>query len=110
MYENESDISLIWQLDGNMTNLSDVNISDNSIYPPHPLPPPPPQPVSDMPDRISAARCLPVVATYNLRSLLPKIGSLTTDILERKIDCGFLSEIWEQDDNKNHQFEIEKLL
>ena len=53
---------------------------------------------------------LTVVATYNLRSLLPKIGSLTTDILERKIDCGFLSEIWEQDDNKNHQFEIEKLL
>jgi hypothetical protein len=107
MYEKESDFSLMGQLDGNVTNLSDVNIPDNSIYPPHP---PPPQPVSDKPDRISAARCLPVVATYNLRSLLPNIGSLTTDILERKIDCGFLSEIWEQDDNKNHQFEIETLL
>ena len=55
MYENESDLSLIGQLDGNVTNLSDANISDNSIYPPHP---PPPQPVPDMPDRISAARCL----------------------------------------------------
>ena len=43
MYENESDLSLIGQLDGNMTNLSDVNISDNSIYPPHPQPPPPPK-------------------------------------------------------------------
>ena len=30
MYENESDLSLIGQLDGNMTNLSDVNIYDNS--------------------------------------------------------------------------------
>ena len=38
MYENESDLSLIGQLDGNVTNLSDVNIS----YPPHSQPPPPP--------------------------------------------------------------------
>ena len=41
---------------------------------------------------------------------MPKVGSLTTDILERNIDCGFCQEIWEQDANINHQFEIEKLL
>ena len=75
-----------------------------------PPPPPPPLPVPDKQDKISAAGCLPTIATYNLRSLLPKIGNLTTDILERKIDCGFLQEIWEQEDNVNHQFEIEKLL
>ena len=61
-------------------------------------------------DKICAAICLPTVATYNLRSMLPKIGNLTTDILEREIDCAFLQEIWENEDNANHQFEIEKLL
>ena len=67
-------------------------------------------PVSQKQDKISAALCLPTVATYNLRSMIPKIGSLTTDILERRIDCAFLTEIWENEDNQNHQFEIEKLL
>ena len=31
-------------------------------------------------------------------------------MLERKIDCGFLQEIWENADNKVHQYEIEKML
>ena len=53
---------------------------------------------------------MPVVATYNLRSLFPKIQNVKNDILERSIDCAFLSEIWEQKENKTHQQEIEKML
>ena len=61
-------------------------------------------------DKISAALCLPTVASYNLRSLFPKIRSLKIDLIERKVDVGFLSEIWEQKQNCEHQFEIEKML
>ena len=61
-------------------------------------------------DKISAALNLPTVATYNLRSLFPKVESLKTDLLERKIDVGFLTEIWEQSHNTEHMFEIEKML
>ena len=61
-------------------------------------------------DKISAALNLPIVATYNLRSLMPKILSLKNDIFERSVDISFLQETWEQSDNKTHQFEIEKML
>ena len=61
-------------------------------------------------DKIAAALNLPIVATYNLRSMIPKLKSLKIDILERSVDLGFLQEIWEQEDNKDHQFEIEKML
>ena len=87
-----------------------MNSNGNVTNPTLPPPPSPPPPVSAKQDKISAARCLPTVATYNLRSLLPKIGCLTTDVLERKIDCRFLTEIWGHEDNSTHQFEIEKLL
>ena len=53
---------------------------------------------------------MPVVASYNLRSLIPKIESLKNDIIERSVGLAFLQEIWEQSENKSHQFEIEKLL
>ena len=66
--------------------------------------------VRDKPDKITAALNLPTVATYNLRSLFPKIGNLTSDMLERSVDVGFLSEIWENSTNAEHSFEIEKLL
>ena len=61
-------------------------------------------------DKFTAALNLPIVATYNLRSLMPKIESLKTDLLERQIDVGFLTEIWEQEHNSDHRFEIEKML
>ena len=61
-------------------------------------------------DKISTAINLPIIATYNVRSLIPKIQSLKNDILERSVSLAFLQEIWEQTDDKNHQFEIEKLL
>ena len=69
-----SDISNIEQLDGNVSVFpSNVKV-----------------------DKITAALSLPTAATYNLRSLFPKIESLKTDLLERKIDVSFLTEIWEQ--------------
>ena len=61
-------------------------------------------------DRVSTALSLPIVATYNLRSLMPKVNSLKTDIIERSIDIAFLQEIWEQGEDKNHQNEIKKML
>ena len=105
MYQSESDlcnISDIGQLDGNISNLSAMGSYDGD--------PPPPPPPGRKCDKITAALTLPKVATYNLRSLSPKVGNLTTDILERSIDVSFCTEIWEQEHNKDHQFEIEKLL
>ena len=61
-------------------------------------------------NKVTAALNLPIVATYNLRSLMPQILSLKNDLLERSVDIGFLQETWEQSDNKSHQFEIEKML
>ena len=75
-----SDISNIEQLDGNV-----------SVCPPN-----------VKVDKIAAALSLPTVATYNLRSLFPKIESLKTDLLERKIDVSFLVEIWEQSHKSDH--------
>ena len=53
---------------------------------------------------------LPSVATYNMRSVFPKILNLKNDLLERAIDCAFLVEIWEKSEKKQHQYEIEKML
>ena len=50
------------------------------------------------------------MATYNCRSLFPKLGNVKTDILERAIDVAFLCEIWEKKDKRNHQLQIETLL
>ena len=73
-----------------------------------------PSPVNCTPnvkiDKISASNNLPTVASYNCRSLFPKIESFKTDILERQIDVGFACEIWEKTENKVHRQEIEKML
>ena len=90
-----SSISDMDQLDGNVSLDTSIESDVNDFV---------------MPDKIMAALNLPKVATYNLRSMIPKIGHLKTDILERKIDCAFLQEIWQQTDNKEHQHEIEKML
>ena len=60
--------------------------------------------------KVEASAYLPTIATYNVRSLFPKVGNIRTDILERGITLGFFSEIWERSENKKHKFEIEKLL
>ena len=94
------DVSHIQQLDGNMSVSS--NESENSLI----IPPP----AACNTDRISSAVHLPTIATYNMRSIFPKIGNVKTDILERGISCGFFSEIWEKSEKKNHKFEIENML
>ena len=100
------------------STISDIDQLDGNTSIPPDSPPlkkcgrgPPPQhtTITKM-DRLSAAISLPTVATYNLRSLLPKQKNLTTDVKERKVDCAFLQEIWTSEDNKNHQLETEKLL
>ena len=61
-------------------------------------------------DKITCALNLPAVATYNCRSIFPKLGNLKTDLKEREIDVGFMVEVWEKSENKNHQMEIERML
>ena len=61
-------------------------------------------------DKITASLHLPTIATYNCRSVFPKIESLKTDLKERAIDVSFLTEIWEQKQSKIHQYEVEKML
>ena len=85
------------QLDGNVSVCESESIQPGN----------PPRPKMD---KISCALNLPAVATYNCRSIFPKLGSLKTDIIERNIDVGFMVEIWEKSENKNHQMEIEKML
>ena len=91
MYETQNNISDMIQLDGNITNTSES--SDLQCVPL-------PRQFNSQAqgnkkgDKISDAVHLPTVATYNLRSFFPKAGNLTTDMLERQIDCGFLQEIW----------------
>ena len=53
---------------------------------------------------------LPTVASYNVRSLFPKIRSFKTDMLERAVSVAFVSEIWEQKENFKHITEIEIML
>ena len=107
LFENESE-NLV-QLDGNISISSD-SVPNSPGFPTtknkkggHPDKKP-------RHDKISTAINLPIIATYNVRSLIPKIQSLKNDILERSVSLAFLQEIWEQSDDKNHQFEIEKLL
>ena len=61
-------------------------------------------------DKITTTLGLPIVATYNVRSLFPKVGNFKTDILERNISVSFVSEIWQRSDKKEHSVEIEKML
>ena len=53
---------------------------------------------------------LATVASYNVRSLFPKIQSFKTDMLERAVSVAFVSEIWEQKENFEHLNEIETML
>ena len=81
----------IVQLDGNVSVCSSDNVNIPKLSKPKV-------------DKSKVALSLPIVATYNLRSLMPKVQSLKNDLLERSVDIGYLQEIWEQTDNKTHQF------
>ena len=94
---SDKNFSLIGQLDGN------ISVSDISQTQPN-------KKVKAKCDKIITALDLPVVASYNCRSLFPKLDSFKTDIIERQIDCSFISEVCEQSENKQHSAEIEKML
>ena len=51
-------------------------------------------------DKATCALNLPSIATYNMRSVFPKISNLKDNILERSIDCAFLVEIWQKKEKK----------
>ena len=45
-----------------------------------------------------------------MRSLFPKLDNFAQDTHERESDIIFLSEVWEKQENKKHQFRLEELL
>ena len=103
VYSDKLNVSNIDQFDGNMSILSESESLLNTNQCPV-------QNNVKKQDKISAALSLPTVATYNLRSFFPKAGNLTTDMLERNIELGFLVEIWENSTKAEHRLEIERML
>ena len=109
------------QLDGNISLDSSLNVTEKvadsipvhlnfrPMKPPSSRLPPVLRPVSLAPPAKSKVS-LPNISVYNARSLFPKISSLATDIDERATDICFVTEIWEQDENKKHRRKIEELL
>ena len=53
---------------------------------------------------------LPVISSYNMRSLFPKLNSFVDDFNDRGIGVSFLSEIWEKSNNKKHQEKLQEML
>ena len=99
---NSSSDSVIGQLDGNVS----VNTNSDSV-----------NPIrhggvnrNGNRDKYATALTLPVVASYNARSLFPKIESFKTDMRERNMSVGFVSEVWEKSEDKIHSLEVEKML
>ena len=61
-------------------------------------------------NRCVQALSLPVILSYNMRSIWGKIRSLATDIKERDGEIIFLSEVWEKSENRQHKQKIEEML
>ena len=61
-------------------------------------------------NRKIVALTLPKILNYNMRSIWSKYENLVQDINERESDLIFLTEIWQVQENKKHQFKIEALL
>ena len=61
-------------------------------------------------NRCVEAMNLPLILSYNMRSIWGKLKHLADDIHERCGEIIFLSEVWEKSQNKKHQKQIEKML
>ena len=61
-------------------------------------------------NRLMMTESLPILSVSNLRSLWPKLNSFKDDMILRDISCAMLSEVWEKENCKKQQFELEKLL
>ena len=60
-------------------------------------------------NRVLNACSLPKFASYNMRSLMPKIDNVAKDMEDRMCGIIFLTEIWEKSKSKRHQYKIEEL-
>ena len=88
MYTKHEKEIILQQLDGNISNVSTLSStsksSDSSTLSNQFID------AQRTPyDKISMAASLPTVASYNLRSLFPKIRNFSTDIIERNVDVAF---------------------
>ena len=61
-------------------------------------------------NKVLQAVTLPKFSSYNMRSLMPKLSSWATDMIDRMCSLSFLVEIWQKSENKKHIFKIEELL
>ena len=61
-------------------------------------------------NRCVQALSLPVILSYNMRSLWGKLDSFSEDVHERSGEIIFLCEVWEKNENKKHKRKIEELL
>ena len=85
--------SEILQLDGNISICT-----DSTITKPH-----------QTKAKHVIAQNLPIVASFNARSLHPKIDNFKTDLLHRNISIACVCEVWEQIENKNQNIEYERM-
>ena len=60
-------------------------------------------------NKVLNAVSLPKLACYNMRSLIPKINMLATDLRDRMCSLAMLCEVWEKTDKKKHREKIEEL-
>ena len=56
------------------------------------------------------ALSLPILTSYNMRSIWGKLDNFSDDMHERDCSLSFLSEIWEKKENVQHKKKIEELL
>ena len=55
------------------------------------------------------ALSLPIILSYNMRSIWGKLDSLALDMVERSGAICFLNEVWEKMENKKHKKRIEEM-
>ena len=56
------------------------------------------------------ALSLPIILSYNMRSIWGKLNSFSDDMHERDCSITFLCEVWEKSENTKHQKKIEEML
>ena len=52
----------------------------------------------------------PSITVYNMRSMWAKIGNMAQDINMRWTDLCFLTEVWEKQTNRRHQYNIQEMM
>ena len=112
-------LSNIPQYDGNMTIDSEVDNEEGIVIPVQTgFRPTNIRNIDRMPhtrvtirrdNKVLQAVTLPRISSYNMRAMMSKSVRLAEDMWDRSTDVSFLSEIWEQSENKRHQYKIEEM-